>query len=341
MINDNLPKNYVAENSQEKLIFDAAKDLGVNISVLGTVEKAKPTGEKTLRPVFVLEKNGKRAVTMGATTNQTSYTGIKIAVNKIFTNKFLSTEKIPVPIQKEINSENDLAYMFENNKCKKIILKPYGSRCGKGVMTEIDNLAQAKKSYSLLKKNYEKIISEEQIEGGDFRVLVVGYKTVAVLNRIPPKIIGNGKDSIKKLIEEENKTNLRKEKKVLKPIKIDSQIINYLKKQSLKLESVPDNNQEINLTNIANISAGGKGVDATNKIHPKNKEIAERAAKALGLDVAGIDIITKDISRPLEETDGKIIEINGGPDLRIHYYVSEGESINPGVFIIKNLLNLS
>ena len=340
MISDNLLKKHIEDNSQEKLIYDAAKKLNVDIFILGTVEKNKPDGGKTKRPVFILEKDGKRAVTMGATTSKTSYTGIKIAVNKIFTNKFLSLEKIPVPFQKEINSEDDLAAMFKN-KCEKIILKPYGSRCGKGVMTEISNLAQAKKSYAILKEGYEKIISEEQVEGGDFRVLVVDYKTVAVLNRIPPKVIGNGKDSIKKLIEKENETDLRKEKRVLKPIKIDDQIISYLKKQNLKLESIPADNQEVDLTNIANISAGGKGINVTEKIHPENKKIAERTAKALGLDVAGIDIITKDISRPLEETTGKIIEVNGGPDLRIHYYVSEGDPINPGEFIIKNLLNLN
>lgn len=336
-IDNDIEKN-IEKNSQEELIYKAAVKLGVDISVLGLVKKEKPTGEITKRPVFVLEKDGKRAVTMGATTSETSYVGMKLAVNKIFTNKFLSLDGLPVPFQMEVGSRNDLEKMFE--KCSKIIMKPYGSRCGKGVMTEITDVNDAADKLEIIKKDFSRVIAEEQVEGSDHRVLVVGNKVVAVLHRKPPFVVGDGKSTIQELIEKENSSDVRMRGELLKPIKVDEEIIGYLRKKGLEMDSILGVDEKIELTNIANISAGGIGVAVTEKIHPENYEIAIKTAQSLGLDVAGVDIIASSIEEPLSETGGKIIEVNGGPDLRIHYYVSEGESVNPGEAIVKNLLNL-
>jgi cyanophycin synthetase len=275
---------------------------------------------------------------MGATTNKTSYVGMKLAVNKIFTNNFLSLDELPVPLQMEVDSENDLEKMFE--RCSKIIMKPYGSRCGKGVMTEIIDVYDAIEKLGVIKKDFSRVIAEEQVEGSDHRVLVIGDRVVAVLHRKPPFVIGDGKSTIQELIEKENSSEVRMKGELLKPIKVDEEIIGYLKKKELEMDSVLGIDEKVELTNIANISAGGIGVAVTDKIHPENSEIAIKAAQSLGLDVAGVDIITSSIEEPLSETGGKIIEVNGGPDLRIHYYVSEGESVNPGEAIVKNLLNL-
>lgn len=327
-------KKIIRDTFRGSLYELAAKKLGVKRSIIGYTKGQKSDGKIFLRPITKLEKGKKSTLVLSSTTHKTSYLGMKIAVDKILTNQILKANKLPVPEQINVKNKIELKKFLE--QYKKIIIKPYDSRCGKDVFTEICDLKKALKIYFSLKNKYHRIIAEEQILGNDYRVLVINYKVKAVLQRIPPYVIGDGRKTILELINQEN--NLRKRNKKLKPIRIDYRIKYYLKSQGLSLKFIPNQGEKIQISNVANISAGGIGRNVTHKIHPQNKKIAERAAKIINLDVAGVDIIAPSIDKPIRENGGKIIEVNGGPDLKIHYNVFYGKPINPAEEIINYLL---
>lgn len=337
MFKIDLPK-LKKEDLHSYLIYRAAQKLGVRVSIIGYREAKKPFGGYFWRPIFEVEKNKRKAIICGNVTQNTSYLGMQLAVDKFATNQILNSHNFPVPEQRVIKKKADLEELFKRHS--KVVIKPQVLRCGKGVLTENLDLGEAIKSYQSLKRCYRRLIAEEQVSGKDFRVLVIGYKVVAVLERIPPFVEGDGQSTIMELIEKENHSPLRKEGIVLKKIKVDRRIKLYLKSKGFSLKSVPPKGTKVQISNVANISAGGIGKDVSSQIHPTNKKLAIAAARLLNLDIAGIDIIAPSIKEPITKNGGKIIEINGGPDITIHYAVALGKKINPAEAIIKMVLNL-
>jgi D-alanine-D-alanine ligase and related ATP-grasp enzymes len=154
----------------------------------------------------------------------------------------------------------------------------------------------------------ENVIVEKYIKGNDYRVLVVGDRVVAVAQRIPPHVVGDGIHTIAQLVDMVNKDERRGEdhEKPLTKIKIDEISLALLRKQGYTPESVPPAGKVVYLKANGNLSTGGEAIDCTNKIHPVNCEIAVRAAQIIGLDIAGIDIACPDISKPIEEGMGRL-----------------------------------
>ena len=165
---------------------------------------------------------------------------------------------------------------------------------------------------------------ERQIEGSNYRVLVVGDSVVAVSERLPAAVEGDGVHSVKELIEMENSDPLRGDghEKPLTKIKVDDHVMFTLGKQGLDLNYIPRRGETVTLRENCNLSTGGKAVDRTDRIHPQVSMMAVRAAGIIGLDVAGVDITTTDISKPLKSTGGAIIEVNAAPGIRMHHYPS-------------------
>jgi cyanophycin synthetase len=157
-------------------------------------------------------------------------------------------------------------------------------------------------------------------------VLVIGGKLVAVAERVPAHVVGDGVHTIAQLINEVNKDPRRGEghENVMTRIKVDAHVNEYLARSGLTVESVPGPGEIVYLRATANLSTGGTAVDRTNEIHFDNAEIARRAAKIIGLDIAGIDFIAPDISKSVRETGGGIIEVNAAPGFRMHIDPSEG-----------------
>jgi cyanophycin synthetase len=172
-----------------------------------------------------------------------------------------------------------------------------------------------------------------------YRVLVVGEKVVAVAEKIPAHVIGDGIHTIEELVEIENKNPLRGKghEKPLTKLTIDTISKLTLKKQGFDLQDVPKKGKKVFLRESANLSTGGIAIDKTDEIHPNNIEIAVRAAKAIGLDIAGIDITMEDIKKPLTEKNGAIIEINASPGIRMHHYPSKGKPRNVAKAIVDML----
>ena len=323
------------KNTQKYFFLLAAERLGLSAKELGRLPYMED-GVLRERVIVQITSGKKFLMVMGATTSQTSYLGMKIAVNKITTNDFLRKKGLPTTQQIDIRSESDLSVAL--TRFGKILLKPANARAGKGIFSNIQSLSQAQTIYKNLRKHYPIIIAEKILNGNEYRILVINGSVFAVAQYIPPTIIGDGRHSIHFLIKKENVRRTTARDTHL--IKINTALHLNLKELSLTINSVLSNNQSVILHKAAPISNGGFAIDVTENIHPQNKLLAENAAKLMNLDIAGIDIITPAIERPIELTGGAIIEINGGPDLNVHFSVRHGKSRNGAEAVLKDYFNL-
>jgi cyanophycin synthetase len=181
-------------------------------------------------------------------------------------------------------------------------------------------------------------IVEKHITGLDYRVLVVGDKVSAVARRLPPHVVGDGLSTVRQLVDKENENPMRGEdhEKALTKIELDETALHTLAEANLEPDTVPAKDAVVYLRKNANLSTGGTAISCPDGIHPHNARLAVRAAKALGLDIAGVDICSPDLSVPLMENGGAVLEVNAGPGLRMHLIPSEG----PPAPVAKDILDL-
>lgn len=245
---------------------------------------------------------------------------------KYLTNDLLKILKFPLPQSQKIKNIKQLNNLPINPPW---VVKPSSGTQGKDVIVKIEKYINLKKTCNKLLLKYPSLIVEKFIPGNDYRLMVLENKFLAAIKRVPPFIKGDGKHSLRELINITNKKREELKKKdtpYLKPIKIDWELKHTLKKQGLFLKSISPENKKIKLRENANFSSGGTVIDVTHKVHPENKKIALKAIHALGLKIGGVDIILKDISRPITKTNGKIIEVNSSPGLWPHHFPNYGKS---------------
>lgn len=219
-----------------------------------------------------------------------------------------------------------------------LVVKPSDTDHWDWVTVNINDEIELQKAIDFAFLYSKKIIVQNFVVWFDHRLLVVWNKVSAVAMRKPPYIVWNGINSIKSLIEEENKNPLRWDgdhSKPLTSIKIDDELITCLSLQNYSLDSILEDKKEIFLRRNANLSTWGFSVDLTDIIHEENKKIAIEAAKKLELKVAWVDIVCSDISKPLKETSWIIIEVNNTPWLRMHHFPTIWTSRNPALDILK------
>lgn len=320
---------------QRTLFQKAADELGLTYKMRELISLGK-NGEERKRKILQISNGEKSIFNLGATTSGTDYIAMKMAVNKPFIHDYYQEIGLPVPAQKKIYEPSDLEDFMQRHP--QIVLKPSGSRAGKGAFGNVQDFQSAKEIVNTLRKDFSEIIAEEQVEGKEYRVLVFDGDIIAVAEYVPPVVIGDGKTSVIDLIKKSNKEKQVDANPYLKTIPIKEPLIRSLEQNGLTLESIPPEDKVVTLYKAAPISNGGTINDVTDFIHPENARIAIRAAQAINLNIAGVDIITPDISKPMTETGGKIIEINGGPDLAVHYFVSDGSPINVAKKILQRAL---
>ena len=201
---------------------------------------------------------------------------------------------------------------------------------GNGSTINITALDQLKKAFQAAKSYHPNVIVEEYVQGGDFRFLVINGKFVAAARREPAHIIGDGKSSIKDLIEKINLDPLRGfgHEKVLTQIEIDEMTERLLSLRGLSIDSVPAEKEMVYLKATANLSQGGTATDVTDEVSPDIRLMAERAARIIGLDCVGVDALAKDISLPLEPSGIKVVEVNAAPGFRMHLEPTNGQPRN-------------
>lgn len=270
--------------------------------------------------------------TIGANTSCIS---TDIASDKMLTKELLIQQNIPVADGAKIY--NAISLLKEGERIGyPLVIKPrFGSK-GNGVALNLKSDKELIKAYNYLKDIHNELMIERYIEGNDYRVCVVNYNVVAVSLRIPPFIIGDGKNNIKNLIRMLNSDSKRgyDHEKPLTKIKIDEYLLKFLEKQNMNLLTIPEKGEKIKLRENANLSTGGIAIDCTDKISEENKKICIRAAQTIGLDICGIDIKTTDIEKSLHE-NGVIMEINAAPGIRMHHYPTEGRVRDVGEAILK------
>ena len=264
--------------------------------------------------------------------------------NKPLTHKFVNNVTGYIPPQycefnlQSIQKAND----FLKKSHSPCVVKPaQDTGAGNGVTMGISHyktLERAAINASTYSKN---LLIEQTVTGKSFRILILNNQYINAIRRDPPQITGDGKSSISELIHKENLRRQNTEKIIsLFPITIDQECINTLNSKALSLKSIPNINETIVVKNVVNQNAAEQNVDITDLVHPDIISTSIEATKTLGLELAGIDVLTTDISLPLEETGGVINEINSNPGLHHHYLISEAREINIAENIIQHCMKI-
>lgn len=258
-------------------------------------------------------------------TGNTSSIAVDIACNKELTKKMLDEAAIPVPKGGLVYSIDELESTITKIGYP-IVLKPLDGNHGRGQSINVNDWDTAVKGFELAQQISSRVIVERFITGYDFRVLVVNYKMVAAARRMPANVVGDGERTISQLIDIENKDPRRGygHENMLTEIVVDSSTLDLLEKNGYHLESVPQKGEIVFLKSTANLSTGGTSSDVTDMIHPDNITMCERISKIIGLDVCGIDIMAENLTQPLKETGGCILEVNAAPGFRMHLSPSDG-----------------
>ena len=260
-------------------------------------------------------------------TCQTSAIAVEISDEKTVAKKYLKDSGILVPKGQVVSTQEDAIAVFDELGGA-VVVKPDVGNHGNGVTINVTDLNQLKSAFQIAKDKHPFVIVEEFIKGFDFRLLVINGRFIAAAKREAACVIGDGKSSIKTLIDEVNKDPRRGfgHEKVLTQIEIDEMTQRFLLLIGLSLESVPDEGEKVYLKMTANVSQGGTATDVTDEVNPDIQIMAERVAKIIGLDCMGLDVIATDISLPIEKSEIKIVEVNAAPGFRMHLEPTKGPS---------------
>jgi cyanophycin synthetase len=262
-------------------------------------------------------------------TSQTGSLGVDIAGDKKLTNRLLAATGVPVPRSQVVRSEDQAAAAAARIGFP-VAMKPLDGNHGRGVMLNLTDEIAVRDAYPIARAQSRNgpVVVESYLTGNDYRCLVIGGVLRAVAQRVPAHVEGDGKSAISQLVELTNADPRRGigHEKVLTRIKLDDEAVSYAREQGFELSDVPPRRQRVYLKRTGNMSTGGISIDRTEEAHPDNVELAELAAQVVGLDIAGIDLVCPDISQPVRETGGGIVEVNAAPGFRMHTHPTEGEA---------------
>lgn len=258
-------------------------------------------------------------------TSETRHIAVEIASDKEETNKILVDMGLPVPRQELVYSTRSAVRAAQRIGFP-VVVKPLNANHGRGVSIGMEDEEQVAGAFEQAREHSRGVLVETFIEGFDHRMLVVNGELVAVAKRVPGYVTGDGSHTITELIELTNQDPRRGigHEKVLTRLEIDNQARRLIENAGYTEETVLAENERLYLRSTGNLSTGGEAIDLTDAIHPENRMMAIRAARAIGLDVAGVDFLTPDITRSYKEVGGAICEINAAPGFRMHVSPSEG-----------------
>jgi cyanophycin synthetase len=295
--------------------------------------------EAALRDIPAIRLNEQSLVQLGhgihqkriraTMTSQTGSLGVDIASDKKLTNRLLAATGVPVPRAELVRNE-DAAVAAAKRIGMPVAVKPLDGNHGRGVMLNLGDAEAVRSGYRVARSESRTgaVLVESYLTGNDYRCLVVGGVLRAVAQRVPAHVEGDGKHALSELVEITNADPRRGigHEKVLTRITVDDEAVAYAREQGFELSDVPPRGQRVYLKRTGNMSTGGISIDRTEEAHPDNVELAELAAQVVGLDIAGIDLICPDVSVPVRETGGGIVEVNAAPGFRMHTHPTEGEA---------------
>ncbi|HUQ16021.1 MAG TPA: cyanophycin synthetase, partial [Gemmatimonadales bacterium] len=258
-------------------------------------------------------------------TSETRHIAVEIASDKRLTNQILHDLGLPVPRQHRVRTVEGAVEAAEELGYP-VVVKPLDGNHGRGVSINLTSEEQVRAAFDEAYERSSVVIVESFLEGHDYRILVVNGKVLAVSQRVPGHVVGDGVHTIGQLVETVN-TDPRRgvgHEKVLTRLEADPQAERLLEQAGLTLDSVLPAGEVFSLRSTGNLSTGGTAIDRTDVIHYDNRIMAERAVKAVGLDVGGVDFISPDVARSYKEVGGGIVEINAAPGFRMHVAPTEG-----------------
>jgi cyanophycin synthetase len=341
---------YVAKAAvrvAEALISGEKYDLDADIQQLREIREDVRLGPSTgslvaeaaSRNIPWIRLNKHSLVQLGYGVNQrriqatiastTSHISVEVACNKEDTKNLLEAAEVPVPKGRLVRTLEELENAVTSVKYP-LVLKPVNGNHGRGATTNILDWDSAVAAFHIAKEHGRVIICEKFITGFDFRVLVINHKFVAAAYRTPACVTGDGKSTIQQLVDVVNADPRRGygHEKVLTQIKIDAVTNKILEDLKYTLDTVIEKGELLYLKPTANLSTGGTSTDVTDIVHPNNIFLAERISRIIGLDICGIDIMAHDLSSPLEENGGAVLEVNAAPGFRMHIEPAEGLARN-------------
>ena len=271
-------------------------------------------------------------------TSETSSIGVELACDKEDTKYLLEQAEVNVPKGDIISKEESLEAAC-NYIGYPLVIKPIDGNHGRGITVDINSYEEALEAFKNAKNVSSRVIVENFIVGEDYRLLVINNKLVAAAKRSPAHVIGDGESTVEQLIDIVNRDPRRGygHEKELTQITINELTKTIIKDAGYTLDSVLSKNERLVLKDTANLSTGGTAEDVTDIVHPANVSMVERISKIIDLDICGIDIMTTDITLPLSETNGAILEVNAGPGFRMHLAPTKGLPRNVAAPVIDKL----
>lgn len=261
-------------------------------------------------------------------TSKTGALAVDIASDKDMTTKLLASAGLPVPKQETVRSAEG-AVAAARRIGFPVVLKPLDGNHGRGVCLNLMDDEAVREAFVIAEDQSRRgyVIVESFVTGRDYRCLIVGGKMQAIAERVPAHVVGDGTHTVRELVDLTNADPRRGvgHEKVLTKIKVDAAAEELVREQGFTLDDVPPVETMVKLALTGNMSTGGISIDRTFDAHPDNIEIAEEAARLIGLDVAGIDFIAPDIASPVREAGGAICEVNAAPGFRMHTHPTVGE----------------
>jgi cyanophycin synthetase len=272
-----------------------------------------------------------------AEIDSTSAIAEAIAQDKDLTKSLLHAAGVPVPMGRPAHSLSE-AWSVAMEVGLPVVVKPQDGNQGKGVSVNITDRAAFDAAYTTAER-YGTVMVEKFLPGHDYRLLVVGNKLVAAARREPPLVVGDGKHTVRQLVDLVNADPRRGtgHSTSLTKIRFDDIAIGRLHEQNLEPESIPPKGRRVILRNNANLSTGGTATDVTDDVHPEVAARVIEAAQMVGLDICGVDVVCESVMRPLEEQNGGIVEVNAAPGLRMHISPSYGKGRDVGKAVIDHM----
>ncbi|MDV4152095.1 bifunctional glutamate--cysteine ligase GshA/glutathione synthetase GshB [Clostridium sp. AL.422] len=337
-----LAKEYKEDAYKNRFKLEGFEDLELSTQIL--MKEAMKRGikvdviDRADNFISLKKDNHIEYVKQATKTSKDNYITVLMMENKVVTKKILDTNEIRVPQGDEFFSLDEAinkAHKYDN---KAIVVKPKSTNFGLGIsiFKEGANTEDIKEAFKLAFEHDNTVLVEEFITGKEYRFLVVGDKVPGILHRVPANVIGDGKSSIRQLVEEKNKSSLRGKgyKTPLEKINLDNSAKLFLKQIDRDFDYVPEENEIVYLRENSNISTGGDSIDYTDLIPQRFKDIAVESSKAVGANICGVDMMIEDYKD--ENSNYAIIELNFNPAIHIHSYPYKGKERE----IAKEILNI-
>jgi cyanophycin synthetase len=308
---------------------DLAHEVRLGPSTLAIVRAARQRGIPARRLnagslVQLGQGAGQRRI-WTAETDATSALAEEVAQDKDLTRAILRTTGVPVPEGRPVANALD-AWEAAQEIGLPVVVKPRFGNQGRGVGTNLTTREQVLRAYEAARAEGSAVIVESFITGADYRLLVIGDRLVAAALREPAHVLGDGRRTVAELVEEVNRDPRRSDGHAtpLSYLRLDVIGLAVLAEQGHGPQSVPPAGARVLIRRNGNLSTGGTATDVTDRVHPETARRAVEAARAVGLDVAGVDVVAQDVALDLEEQRGAVVEVNAGPGLRMHLEPSAG-----------------